>query len=186
MSVRIFLIPMETVTGVRGDVRRVKYTSTIGPLGPLGAVTHDYGAEPWALWFGDVDAAQVAALDANADVSVFPVNLDLQAGANLVTVQAALEAANIPGDMVKAWTTYREILRGILAVFSASTPLFGPGVTLDTTLGELTPEVRAQLKASAESAGYPTTGLTLQSTIREALRKVVGYDKELTILGIVI
>jgi hypothetical protein len=175
---------METIIDGRGrTIHRPKYVTALG----INRVeSHEYGAEPWTLLGADVDAAQLASLSANADVSTFPANLDLQAGANLATVQASLEAANLPGDMVTASTTYRLIIRGIVAVFSISavTPLFGPGVTLDTTLGDLTPEVRTQLKESAESSGYPTTGLTLQSTIREALRKVVGFEKELTILGI--
>lgn len=186
MAVRLYLCPMETIIDGRGrTVRRPKYLALIG-IKTFAA--NDYGNEPLCLLGADVTPAQHAALTANADVSPFPVDLDSTVGANLATVQQALESRNLPADDVTVNTPYRIMLRWIIAIFSitATNPLFGGGVTLDTTLGQLTAQQRAELKASAESAGYSTSGLTLASTIRDALRKAVGSAGERQILGIVI
>jgi hypothetical protein len=187
MTVRFYIDPMETIaSGPPGRmVRRAKY---VDALGITRRAIQDYGQEPTCVLAADVSTAQHSSLSANADVTVIPANLDLQVGANLATVQANLEALNIPSDMVTPATSYRQILRGVIAVFSisASTPLFGPGVTLDTTLGALLPAVRAQLKAAAESAGYDYTGLTLASTIRDALKRALARDQQRTMLGVAI
>jgi hypothetical protein len=186
MAVRFYLCPIETITDARGrTVRRPAYYTAAG----ISRIEmNDYGNEPTCLLAADVTPAQHTALVANADVSAFPVDLDSLVGANLATVKTALESKNLPADDVTANTPYRIILRWIIAIFSITTssPLFDGVVTLDTTLGQLTATQRAELKASAESSGYSTAGLTLQSTIREALRKAVGAAGPRTMLGVVI
>jgi hypothetical protein len=186
MAIRFYLAPMETIVDGRGRrLTRVKY---IGALGISLTSVNDYGNEPLCFLGADVTPAQHAALTANADVSPFPVDLDSTVGANLATVQQALESRNLPADDVTVNTPYRIMMRWIIAIFSITTaqPLFSGGVTLDTTLGQLTVAQRQELQAAAQSAGYSTAGLTLQSTIREALRKAVGSAGERTILGVVV
>jgi len=186
MAVRFYLAPMETITDARNrQVRRAKY---IAALGITTSALNDYGNEPTCLLAADVTPAQHTALVANADVSAFPVDLDSTPGANLATVQSALETRNLPADDVTANTPYRIILRWIIAIFSITTaqPLFTGGVTMDTTLGALTAQQRAELQANAQSAGYSTTGLTLQSTIRQALRRAITDAGPRTLLGVAI
>lgn len=186
--VRFYLCPMEHITNSRGwDVVRVKYYQQLGINLPTQWMEmNDYGNELLCLLALDVTPAQHAAMIANADVSAFPTDLDSVTGANLATVQAALESRNLPADDVTANTSYRLILRWIIAIFSITTtaPLFSATVTMDTTLGELTATQRAELKAAAESAGYSTAGLTLQSTIRQALRKAVASAGQRRMLGV--
>lgn len=182
--IRFYLCPMETIIDARGrNVRRAKY---VADLGITTTSVNDYGNEPTCLLAADVTPAQHTALTANADVSAFPLDLDSTVGANLATVQNALESRNLPADDVTSNTSYRIILRWIVAIFSITTadPLFSATVTLDTTLGQLSATQRAELKANAESAGYSTAGLTLASTIRQALRKVVGSVGSISILGV--
>lgn len=176
---------METVVISGRNIRRAKYFRA---LGITRTEINDYGNESTCLLAADVAPAQHSGMIANADVSAFPTDLDLTVGGNLATVQAALESKNLPADDVTVNTPYRIMLRWIIAIFSITTtdPLFGGGVTLDTTLGQLTATQRAELKASAESAGYSTSGLTLASTIREALRKAVGSAGPRTMLGVTI
>lgn len=184
--IRFYLCPMETVVDARGrTVIRPRYYQALG----ISLISmNDYGNEPLCFLGADVTPAQHTAMVANADVSAFPTDLDSLVGANLATVQQSLESRNLPADDVTVNTPYRIMIRWIIAIFSITTnvPLFSGGVTLDTTLGQLTATQRAELKANAESAGYSTAGLTLQSTIREALRKAVGSAGPRTILGVVI
>lgn len=182
MAVRFYLAPKETVVINGRSISRPKYVTALG----VPYAMQDYGQEPVCVLAADVSTAQHATLAGSPGVTALPVNLDSPVGANLATVQAELEAVNIPSDMVTAVTIYRKVLRGVIAVFSVSAkaPLFSGGVTLDTTLGDLTPTVRGELKNSAESSGYSTEGLTLASTIRESLLKAVITDKNRTMLGV--
>jgi hypothetical protein len=185
--VRFYLCPMEAIVTPRGTFVRPKYIFTLGiTLTSQWMEMNDYGNELLCLLALDVTPAQHAAMIAHTDVSAFPVDLDSTPGANLATVKAAYESRNLPADDVTANTPYRIQIRWIIAIFSITTkdPLFSATVTLDTTLGQLTAIQRAELKAAAESADYSTAGLTLQSTIRQALNRAVTSAGPRRMLGV--
>lgn len=186
--IRFYLSP-STVTA--SGFRAPKYSDTL----PVGTSMDwlDFGNEPTFVWAVDTDVATHATLAANVDVAAFPANIDAQVGANLSTVQTQLEGFNIPGDAVMAGTTYRTILRGIIAIFSAmqrysaltgNVLVFGAGVNLDRTLGSINVSVRNALQLACDQLHFDTAGLVGTSTIRELLKKLALQPRNVTLLGV--
>jgi hypothetical protein len=138
----------------------------------------DYGNEPTMLVAAEVTNAEHTAIAANADVIVVPANLDNTIGANLATVQAALESLNIPADWITAGMTYRAVLKWIARLFLicqrfqglAGGRLFPAGITLASTVGDLSASVRQKLTQGAQSLGLDTSNITLATTMRAALK----------------
>jgi hypothetical protein len=158
----------------------------------------DFGLELTWLVCADLDASQISLLQAEPDVTMVPANIDNQLGGNLATVQAALESLHIPADMLTASVPYRVVLRGIVAMFDvaqrfqtrhAISPglggrLFPAGVTLETTLGDLSFSVRSELKSAAEDLKFDYSNLTLLSKLRDVLKQVATQAKGVTMLGV--
>lgn len=204
MSVRFYLVPLEF--SLDGRRRGSKYFPFLGDPDPPALMSatipyalQPFGAEPTALLAADVDAAQHTTLAGLADVTVIPQNLDSQLGANLATVQAQLEALNIPANAVTATNTYRQVLRGVIAIFSVSqrfysirgtspagSRLFPPGITFATTLGDLSVDVRSDLQTAATQLGYDYSGLTLTSTLRQVLNKLASQPAPFTLLEVTV
>lgn len=195
MTVRFFLWPVETNGASRGP-KYLPWRYDPDPPALLNVPWSplDFGLEPTALIAADVDAAQLATIAAQLDITVIPSNLDLQVGANLATVQASLELLNIPGDFVTAGNTYRQVLRGLIAIFSVAQRfnglgngrLFPAGITLATTLGAVSVSVRQQLQEAAEAKDYDYSGLTLSSTLRDVLKKLASQQAPGAMLGVTI
>lgn len=205
MAVRFYLLPIEEVvkdaqlgTTTRGP-KYFAWRFDPDPPALLDGVSYemrDYGLEPTALLAADVTNAQHQLLIANADVTAVPANLDNTLGANRATVQAALESLHIPADALTNATTYRQVLRGVMAIFALaqrfngrvgnSGRLFPVGITLATTLGDLSQSVRNQLQSAAEELGYDYSGLTLQSTLRDVLKQIANQQSPSTMLGVTV
>lgn len=191
---RDYLIPAGTnYAGFRAP----KYTDPVNRGGPLPIGTPidwiDFGQEPTFLVAIDTDAATHALIAANADVAQFPVNIDLQVGANLNTVQTQLAAFNLPGDTVGVNTTYRTILRGITAIFdvlqryaanTGNVLVFGAGTDLNRTLGSLPVGMRTALQLAVDELHYDRSGLTGASTVGDLLKKLATQPSHLTLLGV--
>lgn len=171
---KYYLVPMVEI----GGFRRPKYSNTFAK----GTVydTFDEGAEPACLLATDDVAAQ-GILEAQADVGVFPADIDAQVGANLATVQARLESFDLPGDVVGAGTIYRTIIRGIVAIYDVmqrydaitqNELVFGATTNLNTSLGSIPANIRNALQLACDQRGYDTSGLTGASTIRDLLKKL--------------
>jgi hypothetical protein len=174
MSNRYYLMPL-TGAGTRIDPRVPKYRST--DLAGVDVSLMDFGTEPVCLVAADVTTDQHAALVAHPDVMAAPVSLDSQVGANLTTVQAAIESFNIPADWIQSTFTYRTVLRGLAAIaqflqrfqnFQLAS-IFQSGITLATRFNQLPPPVQANLRNAATDLGYSTAGLSGTSTIRQIL-----------------
>lgn len=169
MAVRFYFVPKAGASPVKP-----KY---IGDLGVTWASV-DYGQEQTYLVGADVTTAQHNSISANADVTSVPANLDNQVGANLATVQAALENLKIPADWITSGMTYRQILSLIIKLFRIlqrllgrwATTIFEAGITLATTMAELTQAQRDRLQDVADSFGIDTSNVTGATTIRQALR----------------
>jgi hypothetical protein len=202
MAIRFYLIPIDEVARDSGGTYRLpKYVTT--PRDPRGdqllGVTvdrqfMDFGLEPTALIALNVTAGQHTTLVAQSDVVAVPVNLDATLGANLATVQAALESLHIPADSLVAGATYRQVVRAVVGIFllaqrfsaTANTRLFPASVVLTTTLGDLSANVRGQLQSAAEALGYSYAGLTLSSTLRDMLKAIGNQQSPLAMLGVAI
>jgi hypothetical protein len=201
MATRFFLVPAENgktppFGGISLGPKYVKWTQDLDPLNaiivddPIAYV--GYGLQPVFLIAADVTAAQLTALQALADVTVIPANLDSIVGAaNLATVKAKIEALGIPADQVTAQTDYRHIVRGITAIFALSQAfqrtggdLLPLGLSLDTPLGNLSQDFLTKLQAASDELGYDRSGITLTSTIRQLLNKLASQQTPQNILGV--
>jgi hypothetical protein len=139
-----------------------------------------YGSLPTMLIAADVTVAEDALLVAQPDITPLGSNLDVQLGANLASVQNALEALSIPGSLLTATTTYRQVVRGLIGIFDVAScmkgdfgiDIFTANVTLATPLSALSANARQALSQCAAQLGYSQTGITLASTIRDVLVKI--------------
>lgn len=173
MALRWFVVPKDG-SGTRLDPYRPRY---------LYGVAATWSAcdtqEPIMLVYADVTAVQLTAVAANADVQVFPANLDATIGAGALTViQNFLEARNIPANWVTTADTYRELLRGcawlcqLLVYFGAElrqARLFAAR-NLATTWAELPVGVQQALRDAAAHFALDTTGVTGTTTLRAILQ----------------
>lgn len=174
MAIRFYLVPKD------GDG-----TPLLNPFRPkyLSGLTFwamDYGREPFFLAAADVTDPQHTAIVANADVSAFPQNLDAQVGANLAATQAALETRNMPGSWVQSTHTFRNVLRGVATLCRVAqrydalfvSRIFQAGLTLDTTVSQLTQTQRDRLQTAATVLGVDYSSVTGATTLRQVLRVV--------------
>lgn len=167
--------------------RFAKYFGGSTPLTTGNFEAIDYGAESWALVAANVTAAERTAITANADVLAVPANLDATIGGALATVQASLEAANIPAQWVTAGMTWKTLVKGVLYLhllmqrFRGLGPLLGRlfdgGLTLDSTVGDIPSQTRTRLADAADSYGLDRSGITLNTTIRAALVQLTQQMK---------
>jgi hypothetical protein len=167
-----------------------KYIGNGGIAGRWQALT--YGKEPWALVAADVTPAERTFLVAQADAAVLPVNLDNNVGGALATVQAKLEAANIPADWVTSGMTWRFVFRVVVRIVLLMQRFAGAGaavrlfvtIGLDSTVGDIPIATRQRLVAAAQTFGLDTSGIGLAMTIRAALR-ILGQQMtfDITIAG---
>lgn len=178
MAVRIYLVP-SIGAGVKGDGRRPKYfeDGAVTVIGDLSKM--DYGLEPWFVVAADVSPADEAFVIAQVDTAAVPADLTAFLTAGQVTaVQTRLEAMNVPAGWVNTGLTWTEVVRVILWMFvfvQRFTAIHGGriflgGVTLDTTVGQLSVTVRNELSTAATSLGLSTSGIVLATTIRAALK----------------
>jgi hypothetical protein len=201
MPFRICLVPLFEVTKPSGSIYRgPKYfddgrDAPDPPLFPsVPYELRDFGLEPTGLLAANLTTAQASTLNAQPDVTLIPANLDNQIDGQLNNVVAALESLHIPGDALDATNTYRQVVRGVVAIFAvaalfhqeANARLFPAGITLSTTLGDLSQAIRNQLQAAATELGYDYDGLTLQSTLRDVLKKLATQQAPFTMLNVTI
>jgi hypothetical protein len=169
------------------DSRRPKYLTTYACA--------DYGMQPVMLCASFVDDATDTSLQANADVTRIPDNLDQQLSAGAVTaVQNALEARNLPALWVDTTMTYRQVLRTVGGFFAfmqryaviANTinPVLTGSVTLSTQYNQLPQAARNNLQETATSLGLSTTGLSGTNTLRQILKNIADqWGQRPIILG---
>lgn len=200
MTIRFYLVPVESAARVRGP-KYFDYAGDPDPPALMVGVNYamiPFGSEPTALLAADLSPSQITTMAGLADVTVIPANLDNQLGANLATVQSELEALNLPADMITASNTYRQVLRGVLAIFTVAQRfkairgnltngrLFPAGITLATTLGSLSASVRQDLQTAANNLGYDYAGLDASSTLRDVLKKLASQSAAVNLLDVVI
>lgn len=190
--IRFYLVPV-VLSGTARGPKYFAWRNGPPPLFTVGWEARDYGNEPSMLLAADMSDPDDATLSALSDVTKFADNLDSPLGARLATMQAALEALNLPAQMLTATTTDRQVIRGIMAIFSVAQCMqgkgfrvFGVGVTLATTMGQLSLSARQALQDCAAFLGYDITGITLASTIRQVLTTLVQQSSPSPMMGIMI
>lgn len=191
--VRFCLVPVEG-TATRGP-KYFGYNDDPDPpaLIQAGWEARDYGNEPLMLIAADVSDTDDATLSALVDVVKFADNLDTQLGAGLAAMQTALEALNLPAQMLTATVTHRQVIRGIMGCFAVVQCMqgkgfrpFEAGITLATQLSELGVPARQALQSCATTLGYDQTGITLASTIRQVLTKIVQQAAPSPMMGVTV
>lgn len=194
--VRFYLTPVETNPATNG--RGPKYFAYRGDPDAPALVSspwqaRDYGNEPLMLVAADTADSDDALLAAQTDITKFADDLDTQLGARLAAMQAALEALNLPAQMLTATTTDRQVIRGIMAIFSVAQcmqgknfNIFAPGITLSTTLSAIPAPARQALQDCATFLGYDQMGITLASTVRQLLTKLVQQASPSPMMGVTV
>lgn len=177
MTLRLYLMPL-VGDGTKASPRRGAYV--LSHLAGTDYTIMDGGLEPVCLLAADVTAAQHTALSGESDVVALPTNLQATVGAQLATVQAALEQFNLPADWVTAGMTYRTVARGVALLFQflqranavALQRVFASGVTLNTAFQDLPPGVQDVVRDTADALGVDRSGATGATTLRQILRAV--------------
>lgn len=179
MAFRLYLVP-KIGAGTHGDLWRPKYFAD-------GTVTASWNGMDYRNWYlvgADLSSADHAAIAGLADVTALPATLsgNLTAG-QVTTTQAKLEAANLPAQWVTTSLTWLEVVRIVVGIIQLSqrfagsnggAGLFGGAITMNSTIGDLSPTVRTRLNEAAISMGLDTSGVTPGTTIRAALRTLGG------------
>jgi len=173
VTIRVYIVP------ALGDGLSPKtaWRPAYVPVG-VRASWLSYGGEGVYIWGGDVTPAQHTAIAANSPITVVPADLSSTVGAGLATVQAALASWNIPSAWVTSGMTYNEVVRGVCAIFHIANRLLGKfgsrllpgGITLSTTIAQLTQTQRDRLQAVADSYSLSTAAVTGSTTIAQFLR----------------
>lgn len=179
MALRVYFVPVIGDGLTIATPRRPKYISGV-IAGAFQCM--DYGNEPTMLVAAEVTNAEHTAIAANPDVVVVPANLNNTIGVNLAAVQAALDSLNIPADWITSGMTYRTVLKWIALLFLlcqrfqglVGGRLFPAGITLNSTVGDLTVNVRQKLLQAAGSLHLDTSAITLAMTIRVALKTLAN------------
>lgn len=178
MAFRFYLVPTMGA-GTFADPRGPRYFINNAVAGPWSAM--DYGLEPWMIVGANLSATDEANLIGQPDVFALPVNLDQTLTAEQVaTVQAKLDAINMPSAWVSTTNTWRQVAKAVMGVMAFmqrvsvgyQAALFSGSVSLGTTYSQLPLAVRNELQAAANSFNLDTSGMTGATTIRQMLRQV--------------
>jgi hypothetical protein len=198
VPIRLYVLPLI----IEGPGRIPKYlhgsTMVIAPNSPFSVTP--YGLEDIGLCAVDTDTTshQTLAAIGPPDVDVIPANLDNTIGAGaLETTRTRMRSRGIPGAWLHVGSTWRELVRGILAIFavgqrvagSGGTRLLPPGVTLDTTMDGLTADFldyQTLLYSVMDDKGYDRSSITGASTLEDLLEVIVAQAAPGSLLGMVI
>ena len=163
----------------------------------------DHGREGTFLCAVDVDAAQHAAIIANADIATFPVDLTTQIGAGaLANITTILESRHFHIDGITATSTYRQVLRRVIRCClmaqraegmrfelfptPSKTQMFSGGITLNSAWADLTDEDRTVLIEVFRSFRFNRGTLTAASTMRQIFAAFVTQwpATDINLLGV--
>lgn len=174
---------------------RPKYTDP-GDLGAgndlVGYVAMDYGLEAAVLIRVVLSGAQRTALAAKADALVVPANMDALVSAGALTqIQTLLEAVNLPAQWVTTSITYRQVLKGFRRVITFmqrwrgmfAVRVFGGGITLDSTLNDLTATQRQRLADVSDSFNLDRSAVVNTMTLRAVLKLLADQLPDMDLGG---
>ena len=185
---RLYLVPVETNGNYRGPMYFDGWRGDPSPGGIASPwAMMDYGFTPYALLLAkDISQADHDALILNADVFVFPDNLD--GPVNDPNVDTFFEAIHLPTDWLTPSTTWRELLRQVAGIFqfnqryayisskaSGVTHSIFDTATLDTRLNQMTTDEQAWFLATVESFGYDPELVPLNARLRQLVKQAGDY-----------
>ena len=188
MAIRFYIVPAIGDGLTPATVIRPRYIHGQGLVGRW----MPFGLDGSYLCGVDVTPAQHNTISSQPDVLTIPQNLDATiSGVALNAVKAGLESVKVPAEWVTTAMTYRQVLGfvGRVCLFLQRfrgmhrRKLHEAGITLDTTLGELTVAQRDAIRAVAEDFGLDYSGATLATTIRQMFRAVATQLPSFTLMG---
>lgn len=137
--------------------------------------------DDWYLVGADLSAGDHTAVAGEPDAMALPADLSatLTAG-QVTTVQTRMEAANLPAGWVDTSVTWRQVMRVVCGMMQLTqrfrgkhrAGFWGGGITLNSTVGDLSPTARQRLQEAAESMGLDVAGVTLATTLRAVLKNL--------------
>jgi hypothetical protein len=179
--VRCYIVP-ETGDGTTQALgRRPAYIREAIGSDDYRTLPYRASSTPSHLVAVDVTAGQHTTINGSANVISTPsADLSTTIANNTVrnTVRNALEARDIPAHWVNTGATYRSVLRGVACIIllaqrlSRVGQLLPNGITMDSTLGDLTQGQRDALEAAVVSLGWDPSGATGSTTLRAFVRGV--------------
>lgn len=200
MALRFYLMP---ATVMPNNSRPEKYRLEMIGQG-IEWSTFSYGTTLTFLIGALVNAAQHTFVDAFVDVDSFPADLDAAlTPAERNTLEAMLEAHNIPGDWVQAAAQVpnaRFVVRVLLGICfisqrfkgfdqlaGGSGDLFQQGVTLNTQYSAMPLDYRARLVDAVTSLTYTVPiPVPPAATLRSLLRSIGGQQVPVPVMGVTV
>jgi hypothetical protein len=177
VAIQVYIVPL--ILGGRSNHRFPKYFPYPHQF---NWSLLDYGLHDIAVIWANINPATDTILQAASDVHAFPVNLDTNLGAGILTaLKTKLESNfNVPMDRFTIANTWRDILRVTWRAFKfgcvhhAQTggKIFTTGVTLDSTFSSLPVAARQRLLATANFLNLNTSTLSGSSTLRQIMNAI--------------
>lgn len=189
MAINCYLMPRVGDGTTPNTAFRAKYEDDLIAAGLTFAAVY-YGAEPaFLVAVRDITPALHSTISADAECVTVPA-LAQTVGAQVATVQARLEAFNIPAQWVTSGMSYGSVCRFVAVGFQimqvlthrlGRARLFGGAVTLDTRWNQLGAGVRQDLLDLATELNFDSTGMSGTTTIRQILKALADQWPALAI-----
>lgn len=184
MNVRFYLLPVEIYEWPPEDptpYMRLKYLKGRWNPDGLDALwsAKYYWAMPVALVAVGAETADHDFLAAQTDLVAVPQNVNQNISEmTLPRVKEALEDLRIPAGWVTTSHTYGDVLRATAHLFMFAQryqrrharKMIEAGYNLDTLIGDLPADVRANLNDTAQDCGWNTNAIQGSWPLRQALR----------------
>ncbi len=191
MVVRCYIVP-QAGTGTLADPWRPAYVREA--IGSDNYMSLPYRAATTASFLVAVDVVngQHTTIAAGNGTLAVPADLAITIANNTVrnTVRSALEGYDIPAHWVATGATYRSVLRGVACIMLLAQrlrrnngQLLPQGITLDSTIADLTQNQRNTLEAACVSLGWSTEGVPGATTLRAFIRGVSQQHPHIVRVG---
>jgi hypothetical protein len=181
MTVRLYIIPVVHLTNPVYNVPAYlphRFNPALAGLEGVPWAWTTYLLEDWGMIIADTTAVQNTLLDAQA--GTFPVaNLDatIPNTSTRNRIRNTLEAGYIPGTWINTNMVYRNVLRALAGMIDfhnrfvgiTSDRFFKGGITLSTTVGQLTAAQKAAFILAAQELGVNYASVTDATTLRTVL-----------------
>lgn len=182
----LYLLPIEQEGLDRGPKYFCWQMEPVPPCISCTWAMMDYGFTNVALLLAkDITPADHASLIANADVFLFPDNLDAPVDQD---IQTFFEDLHLPTDWLTPATTWRELLRQVAGMFQFNQRYAGIAAaetgelhslfdtaTLTTRLRDMTSQEQAWFLATVASFGYDPALVPDNARLRQLVKAAGDY-----------
>lgn len=175
------------LTGAQGDgtatnPRRPKYVESFG----VSWSAMDFGEAPVFLVSAVLSPEIEDTLVPNSDFAKVPVDLDQNLTSGQVTAWSTrLESLGLPAQWLDTGFTWRQVIRGVLAVFlfAQRAQVSIVQANLDQTFSQLSLAVRTRIIEAATSLGLSSAGVTGATPVRQVMRAIAVQWRNPIVIG---